>query len=210
MSKFSLVLQQDGAQAPVILSLLITLGYHIPTRDAISIPFRLHVSQLAGHGIGSSTLYKEGTNRSAQFLWKYTGGPLFTAGNNELISYMWEAVCHNPNLPLFSGNQTQSRQSHPSGVSDEDCDLSTENKCQWLKQCCVFQNPTDSQGKRNKRICNVWWVRMLSPGRIVSLSNYTDTVTEDKPGKVCCGCPGRLGDKNLIYLTWLVNNLPCF
>lgn len=61
MSKLSLVLQQDGAQAPVILSLLITLGYHIPTRDAIGIPFRLHVSQLAGHGIGLSTLYKEGT-----------------------------------------------------------------------------------------------------------------------------------------------------
>lgn len=31
MSKLSLVLQQDGARTPVILCLLITLGYHIPT-----------------------------------------------------------------------------------------------------------------------------------------------------------------------------------
>lgn len=44
---------------------------------------------------------------------------------------------------------------------------------------------------------------MLSPGMPVSLPNYTDTIAKklDKPGKVCCGCPGRLGDKSFIYLT---------
>lgn len=44
---------------------------------------------------------------------------------------------------------------------------------------------------------------MLSPGVIVSLPNYTDTIAKklDKPDKVCCGCPGLLGDKSLIYLT---------
>jgi len=29
-------------------------------------------------------LYKKGVNRSAWFFWKYTCGPLFTAGKNEL------------------------------------------------------------------------------------------------------------------------------
>lgn len=43
---------------------------------------------------------------------------------------------------------------------------------------------------------------MLSSGMPVSLPNYTGIIAKklDKPGEVCCGCPGRLGDKIFIYL----------
>lgn len=91
----------------------------------------------------------------------------------------------------------------------------TESKCQWLNHYCVFQSPAACQGKRRKRICDVEWVRMLPLGMSVSLTNCRDTIAKKlgKPGRVCCGCPGCLGDKSFIYLTWLVGkrraSVPC-
>lgn len=52
------------------------LGVSHAYRDAISIPFRLHLSQLAGRGTGWSNLYKKGINRRALFIWIIHWWPL--------------------------------------------------------------------------------------------------------------------------------------
>lgn len=148
--------------------------------------------------------------------------PLFHCGGKmSSLSHTGEAACHNLSytcLPFFLWKPNRER-AIPSDRSfwwRTRADLGTEKKCQRLERWCVFRNPAASQGKRNKGICDVWWVRMLSPGMPVSLPNYTDTIAKklDKPGKVCCECPGPLGDKSFIYLTWLVGkgrtSAPCF
>lgn len=150
--------------------------------------------------------------------------PYSLQGKMSSLSHTGETACHNPSytcvnliaLFLWKLNVERAIPSDRSFWERTWADFGTESKYQWLEHCCVFQNPVASQGKRNKGICDVWWVRLLSPGMPVSLPNYTDTIAKilGKPGKVCCGCPDRLGDKSFIYLTWLVGkgrtSLPCF
>lgn len=107
---------------------------------------------------------------------------------------MCKSVCV---FPLRT--KSRSRQSHRTGVSDGECELTS----------ALRANASDSITAEPFKILHplwekdVQWVKMPSLGTSVSLTNCTDTIAKklDKPGKVCCGCPGCLGDKSFIYLT---------